>query len=76
MIYVPPIVIEEAVDLQKEHGLQSRSEALKEVVKYARTGRELERLMKLDFRFKPTSEADVEEKKRKIRTLFSGGLFG
>lgn len=48
MIYVPPVILEEAeiIALEKELG---RADALREVVKYSKVGREVERIAKLDW---------------------------
>ena len=76
MLYVPPIIIEEVRDLQREQKIENRAEAFRKVVKYARAGRELERIMRFDFRWRPTpiNEDIDEEKKKKIRNIFAGGL--
>ena len=51
MIYVPKSLIEELEDLKQENNLQQHRPgvALIELVKYARIGREAERLWHFDF---------------------------
>lgn len=61
MIYVPPIVIEEVEDILKEDAVSSRADAFKEMTKYAKVGREVNRMMKLDL------------KNLEITKLFLGG---
>lgn len=76
MIYVPPVLIEEASDIQREQNIPLRAEAVKKLVGYAKTGRELERIMKLDFRWRPVQvPTDIDEDKQKrIKGLFSRGI--
>lgn len=50
VLYVPPIVIVELDDIMRENAIPNKADAFKEFTKYARVGRETERLMKLDFR--------------------------
>jgi len=49
MIYVPPVIIDEVADIQREDDIDSRPEAFRSLVKYARVGRETKRLIHLDF---------------------------
>ena len=49
MIYVPPVIIDEVQDIQREDDIESRPEAFRHLVKYARVGREIKRVAKLDF---------------------------
>lgn len=69
-MYLPGIIIDEAEDLRKEHGIISKSEAFKKLSDYARVGRELERMIKFDFSWKPTPRDIDEGKKKKILGLF------
>ena len=48
-MYVPPAVITELDDIMRENQINSKADAFKDLTKYARVGREAERLMKLDF---------------------------
>ena len=41
MIYVPPVIIDEVKDIQREDDIESRPEAFRNLVKYARIGREI-----------------------------------
>lgn len=65
--YVPSVVLVELEDLKEEHNISEDSVALRELVKYARSGREMERIMRFKFGRLPT---DVSKRKRK------GGLMG
>lgn len=49
IVYVPPIIIDEVDDIIREDELTTRADGFKELTKYARVGREANRLMKLDF---------------------------
>lgn len=49
MMYVPPIVIDEVEDIIREDGVNNNSDAFKMMTRYARTGRDVFRLGKLDF---------------------------
>lgn len=49
MSYIPPIIIDEMEDIRRENGIGKQAEALKEMVRYARVGREMERIIKLDW---------------------------
>ena len=47
--YVPPSVWDEVEDIKREEGLVFNTEAMRQLVKHARVGREMERIAKLDF---------------------------
>jgi len=49
MLYVPPVVIDEVEDIIREDKVNSRADAFKELTKYCRVGREVNRLRVLDF---------------------------
>ena len=51
--YLPKIVISELEDMRKEYNLENDGEALRKMVEFTRVGREVERIVKFDFRFKP-----------------------
>lgn len=53
MIWCPDMLIKEIEDIMEEDKLEENKFALRELVKYARVGRELNRIKKLDFRRKP-----------------------
>jgi hypothetical protein len=44
IIYVPPSVIEELDCIQRRKKLKRKADALKEMVKYSKAGREIERV--------------------------------
>ena len=49
MVYIPPNLLDEAEDIMREKGLNKRTDAFKDLTKYAKVGREAERIYKLDF---------------------------
>jgi len=49
MKYVPVVVIEEVGDIMREDDIIQSSEAFRKLVKYARVGREVNRMWRLDF---------------------------
>ncbi len=49
MMYVPPVIIDEVYDLQREDRIPVRADAFKELVKYAQVGREAKRLMTFGY---------------------------
>lgn len=49
MIYVPPVIIDEVENIMQEEDLDTRPEAFRKLVKYARVGREAKRLSRFDF---------------------------
>jgi len=63
MIYVPPVIIDELQDLQREDDIPVRAEAFKKLVKYAQVGRETKRLITFGY--------DWGKKKKRHK----GGLF-
>lgn len=44
MVYIPTIIIDEIEDIRREDKVNSRVDAFKELVQYARVGREVKRL--------------------------------
>ena len=48
-LYVPPVLIDEIEDIKREESLDGNSVAMRKMVEHARVGREVERLVKLDF---------------------------
>jgi hypothetical protein len=62
MRYVPISILEEAEDLKAEKNLKKTSDALREIAKYSQIGREAERIMKLDFHWKPKQIKDLKRK--------------
>ena len=48
--WLPSIIIGEIENLQAEEEIQDFSSACKELTKYARIGREVNRMMKFDFK--------------------------
>lgn len=53
IIYVPKIIIDEVEDIITEEGITSRTEGLNKLVRYARVGREMDRMKRFDFSHKP-----------------------
>lgn len=68
MQYVPVIILDEVDDIKREDDLESGTEAYRQLVKYARVGRELNRIKNLDWS-KKVPLPDVFNNKRK-----KGGL--
>jgi len=64
-IYAPAIFIEEMDDLQQEQDIGVGSEVVRKMAKYARVGREVERIKNLDFRRLPTAFGDLPRKKKR-----------
>lgn len=52
--YLPKNVLLELADLKREHNINQDVVAFNKMVDYTRVGREMERIINLDFRFKPT----------------------
>ena len=52
--YLPSIVIEELDDIKAEHDIVIDHKAMAKMVEYTIVGREVERLMTLNFKHKPT----------------------
>lgn len=71
--YVPAVVLIELEDLKVENNIKEDSVALRELAKYARAGREMERIMKFRFGRLPT-QYPSEEKRKKKKNLLVGGL--
>jgi len=55
MIYVPKIMLNEIDDLKTEHKIKENKLAITKIVEYTRVGRQLERMMTLNFKYKPTT---------------------
>lgn len=49
MVYIPTVIIDEIEDIRREDRIESKSEAFKLMTKYARVGREVNRLKKLNY---------------------------
>ena len=78
MKYVPAIVIDEVEDIQREDKIGEDAQAFRELVGYARVGREMKRIMKLDWRSAkrlPPINAYPTKKKVKKRDEFDD-MFG
>ena len=63
MAWVPRIVLDEITGIKKENGIPKDADALKEMAKYSRVGREVERMSRFYI---------PKVKKKKIKV---GGLF-
>lgn len=64
--YVPAIVITELEDLKIEHNINLDHVAMTKMVQYTRVGREIERIMKLDFKHRPTKIKGLGKSKLKF----------
>jgi metal-responsive CopG/Arc/MetJ family transcriptional regulator len=67
IIYVPHEMVVELDDLMEEKKINKKSVAIRKLTKYARVGREVERIKKLDFGWLPTKNFEVIPKKKKKR---------
>jgi len=47
--YIPSVVVDEVEDIRRENNVYDQAEAMKQLIKYARVGREMERIMKLKW---------------------------
>jgi len=56
MAYVPPIIIEELQDIMEEENILIKADGYRELAKYSKVGREMKRIMNLDFRRKPKKQ--------------------
>ncbi len=71
--WIPAFVIDEIQDIMRENGIDDEQAALIEVVKYCNVGREMERIMKLDFsRWKPREKLMSLIKKNKLKKVPEG----
>ena len=52
--YIPSSLVHELEDLKIEHNIKKDKVAMDKIVEYTRVGREVERIIKLDFKHKPT----------------------
>lgn len=75
MQYIPPVILVELNDIMRENRLENKSQAFKEMAKYTRVGRELERMARLDFsKAKPLPNVDAFYKP-KGRKRWQQGIF-
>jgi hypothetical protein len=58
--YIPSVVVDEVEDIRRENNVYDQAEAMKQLIKYARVGREMERIMKLKWN-KAAPRKSVEE---------------
>jgi hypothetical protein len=65
MRYVPFSVIDEAEDIRAEKNLRKVSDAMREMVRYSQLGREAERIVKLDFRWRPRNVSEEKSRRKK-----------
>ena len=54
--YIPSIVVEELEDIKMEDDILSDAEAFRKMAKHARIGREVERIAKFRFDWKPAKK--------------------
>jgi len=75
--YVPKIVIDDLHDLMREDEIKQKKEGFRMMAKYARVGREVNRMRKFDFGRKMNLPPIVEKDKKKNGRPKSGlrGLF-
>lgn len=66
-IYVPHVVIDELHDIMRENEIGIKSVACRKMVKYARIGREVERITRLDW--SRARDRIPVDKKRKRKTM-------
>jgi len=67
-MWMPPVLIDEIKDIQKEEGLDIKTEAMRKLVKYARVGREVKNMKDLsvgNLLRKRTPVDDYFKKKKK-----------
>jgi len=70
MKHVPSIVLIELDDIKREEQIETDADAFKLMTKHARVGREVQRLMRLDWSsVKPLPPIETN-KKRKCRSIF------
>lgn len=75
MGYLPPAILVELDDIMRENRLENKSQAFKELVKYARVGREAERIIRLDFgKSRPLPPVDLFYKPKR-RGKWQQGIF-
>lgn len=48
-MWLPPVIIDEINDIQREEELTVKTEAMRKLVKYARVGREVNRMRRLNW---------------------------
>lgn len=65
MRYVPYSIIDEAEDIRAEKKIKKVSDAMREMVRYSQIGREAERIIKLDFRWKPRNINAEKQRRQK-----------
>ncbi|RLA46956.1 MAG: hypothetical protein DRR04_05345 [Gammaproteobacteria bacterium] len=53
MKYIPAVIIDELEDLKMEKGMESDSDAFREIANYSQVGREIERIKNFKFNHKP-----------------------
>lgn len=59
--WIPGIILDEVDDIMQEDDLEVNSEACKKLVKYARVGREVNRMRKFPYLFsKPHNQSPVD----------------
>lgn len=53
MKYIPAVIFDELEDIKLEKGLESDSDAFKQIAGYSQVGREIERIKNFNFKHKP-----------------------
>ena len=63
--YVPKIVIEEIDDIKRSERINKDCVAFRKMVEHSRIGREVERIMRLDFSQPPLSTKNIFKRGKK-----------
>ena len=69
IMYVPHCLRDEVEDLKAEKKIKKNSEAMRAIVKYSQIGREAERIIKLDFRWRPKNVLDEKQRRHPVWRL-------
>jgi len=73
IVYVPSILMLEVEDIKREENIRKRAHAMRKLVEHARIGREIDRLVRLDWTRKKTLPplwADSKTVKRIRKEMF------
>ena len=71
MKYIPPVIVDELIDIKREDEVEEDVLAFKKMVEYTRVGREVKRMLTLDFSRKRVLPAitsyPISKPKKKLR---------
>jgi len=73
IIYAPSLLVLEIEDIKREDKLDKNAEAIYELLKYARAGRETKRFWNMDIR--PVNNLPSLPKKNGYKRIKRGGVF-